>query len=272
MNLSILIPSLRPHNLTRCYNSLVGACKRYSWEIVVIGPFTPPPVLLTQENFKFVQSYSNVTVCLQKGTLQCKGELVCNQVDDGVLNEDSLDETLDYYYSTCTKKDLINCRYREGVNFSGQLTPPEFWEVKHLKEFHLAAINRDYITSVQPLLNREWFFELGGYDCRFFYSNHAHHDFCFRLQNAGGKIYHSPVGLCNADHFPLTSKDHREIHNTQLDHDEPIFNELWSQVTPTPRSYIKYDNYIPHDKPWSRFSKKLYSSYKEMCESEQYQM
>jgi hypothetical protein len=272
MNLSIILPSLRPQNLIRFYNSAALACKCYKWELVVIGPFDPPVLLLQQENVKFIKSYASVTVCLQKATLEATGDLICNQVDDGVLNVESLDYTIDQYYGQCKYEDLINCRYQEGVSFSGKLTPPEFWEVKHLKEFHLPAINRTYATSVQPLLNREWFLELGGYDCRFGYSNHAHHDFCFRLQNAGGKVYHSKVGLCNADHFPLTTKDHREIHNTQLDHDEPLFNQIWSEVTPTPRSFIKYDQYIQYDKPWSRFAKQQYHSYQEMCVGEGYQM
>lgn len=272
VDLSILVPSLRSHYLPRLYNSIRRACKRYSWELVAIGPFLPQDILLEQENFKFIQSYSSVPVCMQKATLECSGYLIAHQVDDGVLQDGSLDDTVDLYHEVCGPNDVINCRYSEGVSFSGKLTPPQFWEVKYLKEFDLPAIDKSWITSVQPLMRRELFIESGGFYCceaGFHYSNHAHHDLLFRLQNLASKVFHSRVGIANCSHMPTITGDHRNIHFTQTEHDEPIFNRLWSDISVT-RGKIDYNNFKDFDKPWSRFEKQLYPDYKSMCEGENY--
>ena len=207
-----------------------------------------------------MHTYSNVPVTIQKLTLLASGEYICHQVDDGVLMPQSLDTCLKQI-DACAYYDILNMRYSEGVNFTGGVRPPEFWNVNTDNEFNLSHIDQSWATSVQPMMRLGLFIAFGGFDCRFEYSNHCHHDFMFRSQLEGGNIVHSSCGVCRADHMPGCTGDHAPIHNAQLGPDLTLFKELWSSER---EAYLKYNNYEAYDKPWTRRFKKLYVSYDEM--------
>jgi hypothetical protein len=259
-DISIIVPGIRPHYWNRLYNSIEGACKQYSWELICGGPFEPPKNMLKLKNFKYLSSYSPVPVVIQQATLLADSVFICHQVDDGVLLSDSLDECITQF-KNYNFKDILNLRYSERIDSYIDIRPAEFWAIKNDVEFNLPFINQSWYTSVQPLMYKELFTLFGGFDCRFEYSNHCHHDFMFRIQNIGGKIIPSSCGVCCADHMPEETGDHKPVHNAQLNIDTPVFKELWSHKR---ESIIDYNNWKKYDKPWTRRFKKSYLTYEEM--------
>jgi hypothetical protein len=276
MKLSLIIPSIRSQNLIRLYNSVFRSCHKYEWEMVVASPFDLPTVLQDVDNVKLEKTYAGVPVAIQKACLLAQGELIKHGVDDGIYLDGALDDCIEQFEEECGYKDLLNCRYHEGPAFSGHLTPIEFWAVERLPEFHLPLVDRTWFTSVQPMLNRKYWLELGGFDCGigFEYSNFCHHDLAFRLQRDNGKVVHSRVAVMNCDHMPLQSGDHRPIHDSQTGPDEQLFRKVYSTVKPTPRTVIPYENYRSFDRVWTRrFGEgKLPATYQELCEQQGYKV
>ena len=116
------------------------------------------------------------------------------------------------------------------------------------------------------MLDREYFLELGGFDCSFEYPNFNIHDLIFRLQYDGGVIENSPVAVAHIDCYAATSIDHAPIHTTFYE-DEQKFIRKYNDPNALNQSTAKIDidNWKNYSSVWHRrFGKKLYTSYREM--------
>lgn len=86
-DLSILIPTIRTYNLVNLYNSIFVACKNYSWELILVGPFDLPQELKSIENVRFIKSYANVSRSTQIGVLHCSADrFFCESILNEVLS------------------------------------------------------------------------------------------------------------------------------------------------------------------------------------------
>lgn len=269
MSLSIIIPGIRTHFWPRVVTSLESSIGKFKndYEIIFISPFDLPLEFQSLPQIKLVKSYARVATCIQLGVLEATKDFIYHTVDDGIFIPKALENCLQDFRETANEKDMMNIRYSEGVNFQDNIRPGIFFDIKNCPEYHQKYINKKYSVSVQPLMYRKRFIDLGGMDCRFEYSNHSHIDLAIRLQDAGGKVIHSPVGVANFEHYPERTVDHAPIHDAQTNVDQTIFETLWNK----PRfPYIDYNNYLKYNEPWKRRFGKLYNSYEEMSQGEGY--
>ncbi len=265
MSVSVVIPGIRTHLWPKVCETLKASVGRYDWEVIFVGPFDPPD--LSQYPVKYIKSYAPVPVCIQKGILEASKEFVYQTTDDCIFVENEIENCLTAWKANYLNDiDILNMRYSEGIGYSGPIQGVENWMVKNFSEFWLPYIDKNWHTSVQPLIKRKRLLEIGGLDCRFQYSNHSHHDLIFRLQKEGSLVYHTATGVSRADWCP-GAKEHKPIEYAQNVQDLPVFNELWSN----PRdSFIDINNYKQYDKPWKARFPKEYSSYDEMVKEENY--
>ncbi|MEK6882890.1 MAG: hypothetical protein AABY22_24920 [Nanoarchaeota archaeon] len=263
-DLTILVPAIRQPLWKRFYDSACKACKNYSFEVLFASPFDLPKELENISNIRLYKSYSNVPITMQKATKTIESDLLWHSVDDEIMFEDSLDKCFEYFYDNCTDKDVVNCRYREHANFTSPEFPLYYWKVKNNPELQLKGIDKEWEISLQPLMKTNLFKSLGGFRCNLGinYSNHLHMDLIFRIQMNGGKIYHSPVEVGNADHYPGRSFDHAEIHDCQIYNDLPIFSRIWDRLDNP--IVVDYDNYLEIDRDWTERFDFKYKSYNEM--------
>lgn len=262
MKLTIIVPGIRTHLWEEFCKSVNKSCKDYSFEIIFIGPFLPTSNIL-KDNVFFINSYSPVPVCIQKASLLAKGEFICHAVDDSLFHENALDECVSIA-NRIGNKDSLSLTYVENTN---EMTSLEKWSVANNPEFWLSNIDKSWITFVQPMMRTGRFFELGGFNCEFEYSNHCHHDLAFRLQKTNGKIYIPNFTVSTASHMPNRTGDHGPIHDCQTTTDLDKFKNLWSkEINPI----IDYDNWKIKDKVWKRRFSQQYKSYEEMAKGEKY--
>ena len=270
-DLSIFIPAFRTPLWTKVYESAKKACKRYNWEMVFIGPFDPPEELRDKENVLYVKDYGNVTRCAQKGMLHIRSDLFFLTVDDCVFAEDSIDLAMDTYNEQCGYKDVVCMIYGEG----GNKMDTSYWTVKKWPDFRLPGIDQSWNIANQCIMNKNYFIELGGLDCvNYEYIDKPIHDFMFRLQRTGGKIYFAPEHCCIATWYRETTGDHAPIHYAMTKRDIPVFVKMYSD-----RRYyenrikIDYDNWKKSPEVWERrLSKGIVNSYEELCKQEGYKI
>jgi len=270
-DLSIFIPAFRTPLWPKVYESVKQACKRYSWEIVFIGPFEPPKELWDKENVLFIKDYGTVTRCAQKGMPEIRSDLFFLTVDDCVFAEDSIDLAMDTYKEQCGYKDVVCMIYGEG----GNKMETKYWEVKTHGDFRLPGIDQSWKIANQCIMNKNYFIELGGLDCiNYEYIDKPIHDFMFRLQKDGGKIVFPPKHTCIATWYPGEEGDHSPIHHAMVSHDTPIFQLMYLNPTYySKRIKIHYDNWKRAPEVWERrFSKGIPNSYEELCDQEGYKI
>ncbi len=265
IDLSIVIPAIRVNEWEKLYNSIEQSCKKYSWELILISPFQLPDELKQKNNIKLIQDYGSPTRCLQLGLFETDGELFAHTVDDAILLSDRLDEAIDFYKKNCSYKDVVNLRYMEGENFSGQTMRDSYWWAHGHDALKLPGIPKEYKISLHHLLKTEYVVEMGGYDCKYEHANFSNHDLMFRIQADGGKLFDSPNNITTCNH---NQKDHSIIEESHNNNDYPLFVKEYNNPNIL-KSNLKIDinNWADSPSMWKRFRKGIPSEYRELLES-----
>lgn len=258
--LSVFMPTIRVHLLPRLFNTLENsATKARPFELVCCGPFEPPAELMEKENFKWIKSYASPTVAAQIAALNCSGEWLLQSVDDAVFYRYSLFQLMNItcnYSNTFFSAKYIECpvEYKRAVEDQTDIN----YEHKVKPEYWLAGtsypgwpgVNPQWNTNVHFLMERELFLYAGGFDCSFEYLTHSTGDLVFRLQQNGYKYKDSVIDITACDWIEGTQKDHAPIHHAQLEHDVPLFREMWYNCNN--RFRINLENYLEQPERWER--------------------
>jgi hypothetical protein len=249
-DLSVIIPGIRHQNWEGLLDSLAQACTKYSYEVLFIGPF-PPNFTKTYGNVKYLRSYQAPSVCAQQAVLEAQGKLFFLTVDDCEFLETSLDQGIDMFNTQCRYNDVVNMRYFEGGE---KMTVGNDWQKWWFAWSHgdlqHAGVDKSWQISLQQVMNVDYWKELGGWDCDFEYANMANHDLMFRIQKHGGKILHSPIECCNADHEPGYSGSHFVMESLHVEHEQILFKQMYQQ--PNNRHIIDINNWKNRSKIWDR--------------------
>jgi hypothetical protein len=263
VDLSICLPAIRVNLWKRLYDSIKESCTRYSFELVFVGPYDLPDELKNIDNVFAIKDSGNPSRVTNIGASYCKGKAISFVVDDGVAFPNAYDVILDQYFAANSDKYVIVCRYREGPDMKGTTQPSEYLTFGHWKrEMSSEASKRagvtpiyttipeHYYLTMQPLMSLKYFRELGGLDCCFEYVSGAFLDFSCRMQLDGATLELSPVELINADWLPGEAGDHGPVHHACLDHDFPLFEQMY--VNGPQRTKIDYDNWKLSPPVWLR--------------------
>lgn len=264
MDISLLIPTIRTVNWKTVLSTLAESCTKYTYEVVFIGPFDPPPDV-PMDKVNYIRTYASPSVAAQMGLLNCSGELTYHAVDDAKFIPGAIDAAVDLYKRVCGRKDVVNMRYTEDDNYSGKTFVPEFWNAHYHPPMRLAGIPNHYQIALHFLINTDYFRELGGFDCNYEYLNFNLHDFIFRLQYDGGKVYHSETDVTNCNHYGNGAVDHAVI-EAAYPKDMGLFTSKYSNPNALRDGSARIDLNNWHTQPpvWSRRFGKLYTSYEEM--------
>lgn len=262
--LSIFMPAIRQNNWDKMYDSISLSCKKHSWELVLCSPFNLTNYLKTKENVKLVKDFGSPSRCAMLSAWESTGRLLFHCVDDAIFLEDAIDKAIEFYNEKCSYNDSINMKYREGQNYSGNSMPEAYWTAWFHGDLRLPGIPQHYKISLHHLLDRNRFFELGGYSCQYEYQNHNLHQFIFQLQYNGGKVFDSPVDVSSCDH---SQKDHRVIEEAHEQHDRPLFIKTFSDPKALENLPLPDLNECLDQPPiWTRRFKRIPTSYEELVE------
>jgi hypothetical protein len=251
MKLSVFMPTIRTHLHQVWYDSLEASCNRHDFEVVMCGPFQPPDSILSKTNVTWIKSFASPTVCAQLALLQCKGDYVFHTVDDSLFIPNVISNELD----NIENNTIVGMRYREGQSHSGNVLPDMYWYASNAYP-RWNGVDPSWGICVHFLMSIGLCGEVGGFDCKYDYLNHATHDLLFRLQKRDHVSYRiSKSEISSADWQPNITGDHAPIHNAQIGHDEPIFASDWQ--TPNNRGVIDLMNYESYPEVWkTRFTGK----------------
>jgi hypothetical protein len=258
---SIILPSIRPKNLEKFFESTKMACKNGTFEIIVISPYDLPDSLKKESRIKYLRSYQSPTAAAQVGTMLCNAKYIYNTTDDGLIEEDAIDEALEMA-ETLNPQDVINMIYEEGVLDVDSLEPikenhshhpPEYWNVVwHGLDNH-NGIDSSWGMCMHFFMELGLYNHVGGYDCLFEYSSYAIHDLMFRLQALGSRIQCMPRTVFKCSHLPDTSGDHKPVNDAQIEHDEHYFNQIYSiPNAANNRARVNYENWKNAPDVWMR--------------------
>ena len=96
---SIGVPGIRTESWEQLADSIERTLTSHTFEIIFVGPFDPPPALLERSYVKFIKDFGCPSRALQISSTHASGTIFTWAVDDGVLNEGSLDDQISFFLS-----------------------------------------------------------------------------------------------------------------------------------------------------------------------------
>lgn len=221
-DISIIIPGIRIDNWLEVINSIVASTKR-SFEVIFCGPYTPSQDVLCLPNVKFVKDLGSPVRASQIAATLAEGELITWSADDALFLPDALDKNIDTLLYSMEKKrtNVVVAKYFEGQNGTQKpLQNDEYFMLKGSTWTDIPYIPKTWWLFNVGIMYREFFEELGGWDCSFEGTFYSHVDMAIRAQYLGADVKMSNTPMLDCDH---NQADHGPIENAQVHYDKPLY-------------------------------------------------
>lgn len=254
--LSIIVAGIRPQNWIRLYESIISSMCELPFELIIGGPYDPPAELLAKDNFRFIRDFSCPTRCTMITALAAKAPLITWMADDGYYFPNVLKNTVNYWKTHSDPRHVINLRYNEGPNFVGAEKPLDYWMCHfHALPRSLPGVLPHHKLLLMGMIHREYFYEMGGFDCRYEYLNLNLQDLGIRIQKESGIIELSSEVILTVDWVSDEARlDEYGTSDATIDafhhNDLPLFISEYS--TPNNRIKIDYSNWMDAAPIWMR--------------------
>ena len=247
INLTIFQPAYRVNKWEQYLDSIAKSCTRYKYDVVFCGPNKPEMKL--PDNVFFIHDEGSPARCANIASKHGSGELVLLGSDDALFVPNALDNLLDYYY-VLPKEHKLVCAIKYGEAHTWMAE--DYWRMTHHPPLRLAGISDTNLVMLNSVSRREYWIEMGGYDCSNFNTcNFGGHDLTMRFYNDRANIQQFKTHIMMCEWTPGT-KDHSPIVKAE-EGDYEIFKNLYDTIN-TSRGKIDIDNYKLSDDVW-KFAK-----------------
>jgi hypothetical protein len=260
VDVSICVAGIRTDKWPKFARQIKESLGYYTSEFIFCGPHMHVGNERGEIPYKFIRSFRNPTACVQEAIIHAKGELVCWLSDDAEILEDSLKLAVCAYLQSRQDKVEVIIPYFEGDNVSDgsyDTQPPEYWNAWYHGSLRLPGIPRDYKIAPCGLLSRQYFLELGGFDCAFEHINMSCNDLSLRIQNDGGQLImpEKYVMRCEFSHEIVNGKCDCVLCEAYVQNDLPYFLSIYSNPSAVNRVKVDLDNYLNTPERWRRFTR-----------------
>jgi len=254
MKLSVLVPGIRTKNWRKLYDSVIESFSG-SWEMVIISPYKLPDELKGNQNIKIIEDWGSPMRCQQRGLTQAEGDYVTWAADDGVYLPGMLDKSFEYLDRCeygCDDAKLVMGKYTEGDGNTGHMMNGDYYILNN----HNAS-NCWFVPDNTWMLNvgvvpTKLLMEVGGWDCQFEVCPMAYNDLAIRLQRHGVRFIIQDEIMYKCTHLPGHEGDHAPIHDAMIEHDMPLFKEIYDKIESRERIFIEWDNWEQSPERWVR--------------------
>ena len=255
--ISIILPGIRRELWDRFYESISISTKR-TFELIIVGPYPLTEKLESLTNVKYVKDFGSPVRASNIAASICEGKVITWCADDSWLLEDSIDKHVDMLYEMGPDiKNVVVAKYyegQEGTKDRTTLQPDSYYLVNNADCTRSAHIPDDWWIFNAAYLYREFFEDLGGWDCKFEATAMAHTDFAIRAQFMGAKVKMSGLAHVAGDHMPGGTGDHMPIFMCQTQNDEPLIQSKYRDPNWTTNVNMKIDlnNWKNAPSVWTR--------------------
>jgi hypothetical protein len=251
-DISVCLAAIRKDNWVRLYNSIKESVEDYTFELIFCGPHAELPVELQElDNVLCIQDYGSPTRAQQISMQNARGKYITWTADDGWFLPGGLAKCISRLEEITDEKKCIVTQYNEGG--SDGLGDPNrgMYCMNSHDPVRSPFYPNSFLIFNSVVLPTKYFIDLGGFDCRFEVCPMAFVDFGARAQLDGIKPELFGV-IFECTQFPGTTGDHAPIHYAQLEHDQPLYSEVWRSSRCLERIKIDYNNWKQTPEVWNR--------------------
>ena len=252
--LSVILPSIRVYNLLGFYEKLEESIS-HPFELIIVGPYDPPSYLLDYDEVTYIKDNGCPSRCQQIGLVHATGEYITWGADDGFFLKNKLTEAVDFLDANKTSpKDIVTCKYTEGSpeNTSPEMYQDIYYKINYAEGLRSPNIPDDFWILNVGILDTNYAKELGGWDTQFEVTTISHMDFAVRAQRDGARFFMLPDPIFSCAHMPGTMGDHAPVHYSHIEHDEPLFRNIYKNPASVNRVRIELNNWEQSAPIWRR--------------------
>ena len=246
-DLSVCVPSIRKENWKRLYDSIVESIGDHTFELILCGPYSDLTYYLeSKKNVVLIEDYGSPTRAQQIAASRAQGKYVTWGADDGWYIPGKLDKCMSILKKWNVDNPILATHYVEGNELALR---------NYYMNFH-EPIRSPYYPNNFLIINLgittlDFYKETGGLDCEFEVTAMDHADWGARAQLNGGKAYLLEEVVFECEQLVGAIGDHVPVHNTQLEHDQPLYASIWRSPTCLERK-VKFDNWKDTPAVWQR--------------------
>jgi hypothetical protein len=235
--LSIVLPAIRQERWDAVYDSIVEATKR-SFELIICSPLPLTAKLQALPNVKYVKDLGSPMRASNIAAMLAEGKLITWIADDAILLPESLDKNIDLLYAMGEgHKNVVMIKYFEGKNGTTKPELPDSYFYINNSGNASPHLDSSWVLFNHVIMYRQFFDELGGWDCSFEACPMGHNDFAVRAQAIGAEVKISPYPCLDCDHMEGGTGDHMAIYVCQTLSDQPKYqtryrNPNWREENP----------------------------------------
>lgn len=224
------------------------------WEIIFISPNPLPEEFKGLDNVQYIEDWGTPIRAQQRGLCAARGEYITWAADDGEYLPGSLDIAWaivkDYKFDP---KILVMGKYYEG---NGDPNPvmagKDYYYLSNHDGSFSPYLPPGYLMLNVGIVSRTLLEAVGGWDCQFEVCPMSYNDLAVRLQNYGVKFLIQDEMMFNCSHMPGTTGDHGPVHFAQIEHDQPLFKQIYGTPDATKRIHIELTNWENSPAKWER--------------------
>jgi hypothetical protein len=247
IDLSIIVPSIRPNSIGRLLDSIPNSIGDYEYEIIIVGPYEP------EFACRYINDFGSPSRGVQRGSTIADGKFMKWSTDDGIYRSGALKRAMDVAVDM-DDKDGVIMKYTEDGPANWVTGADDIYYTAWTHDSNkLSGIPKDYKIAPVGLYNTNFFRMMGGLDCSFEHINMNTHDLAFRVQRNGGVMHFSPDVIMHCD-SKNQSSEHAVLNDSYKSNDLPKFLELYGgKDIIGDRIHIDYDNWKESPAIWRRF-------------------
>ena len=223
--LTFILPSIRPNTLPKTYHSIAEAYHG-EYEVIIISPYDLPEELKDKPYINYIFDKGNPNRCKQRALCQARGDFITWAVDDGYLLPKTIDNAIKLVTDDMT---VVTLKYLEGDNPQGMLSDLYYEFAHHEAISGLKGVPKGCYVLSFGLMKTSLLKAVGGWSMDFESAAMADSDLSIRLKKYGAKFIVSQEPCLKCTWFEGTTVDHAPLHFSQIEHDEPLFRQIWSQ-------------------------------------------
>lgn len=256
MDISFLCSGIRTENWAACFDLIFNSASM-PVEIICVGPKPLPPELEHNTCIKFVHDEGSPIRGFQIAASVATGRRVMPLTDDSMMEPNALNALWNVIRDQ-DRKTVVLGKYTEGegaskggrANWNIQLAD-NYYKVHGSAVTASNYVPTDWSIANFAYMDREYFKELGGWDCRFEAPALALTDWAIRAQRDGAKFILVDTKVFSLG-FDTSQAGHGAIHDAFMQNDMPLYRSIYDNPECVNRVKIDFDNWKQSPAEWGR--------------------
>lgn len=254
VDLSIICPGIRTENWKKLFDSILNKNFSMSMEIICIGP-KPLPEDIKDARITYIYDRGSPVRCAQIAALSATGQRIMLLSDDGEMECGAQDKIWEVI-KTQKDKTVVLGKYTEGEGSSKQ--GRKNWVFQLADKYyraHTFALSDpnlvpDWSTANFAYIDRSYFIELGGWDCRFEGNALSIMDWANRAQRDGTLFYLADIKVFSVS-LDL-GPSHSPLKDAFYLNDLPLYQSIYNDHDCVNRIKIDINNWKNSPEMWPR--------------------